>query len=184
VQALLQGINFDVMLTTKVELKPFAHQGQEVRTVQINGQSFFVAKDVCDAIGIQNSRDALSRLDDDEVFVSEIPTGAGLRKTNLVNEVGLYHLLLKSTRPEAKPFRKWVTSVVLPALRKHGSYSTDAAQAPRASTGQLGLFPELPSTEHQRIQNLLVDVALQAKPGSKVAQLVRLVKTRLLTSTN
>jgi hypothetical protein len=46
------------------------------------------------------------------------------------------------------------------------------------------LFPELPSTEHQRIQNLLVDVALQAKPGSKVAQLVRLVKTRLLTSTN
>jgi prophage antirepressor-like protein len=172
------------MQTNKVEFKPFAHQGQEVRTMTIEGQPWFVAKDVCNAIGIQNSRDALRRLDDDEVRVSVIPTPSGSQPHNFISEVGLYHLLLKSTRPEAKPFRKWVTSVVLPALRKHGSYSTDAAQAPRASTGQLGLFPELPSTEHQRIQNLLVDVALQAKPGSKVAQLVRLVKTRLLTSTN
>lgn len=174
------------MLTTKVEMKPFEFNGEAtVRTiVGKNSQNLFVGKDVCAALGIEGHRRALAALDPDERGEYEIRTPSGNQTMIVVNESGLYHLTFRSTKPSAKAFRKWVTSVVLPALRKHGSYSTDAGQTPRPSTGQLGLFPELPSTEHQRIQNLLVDVALQAKPGSKVAQLVRLVKTRLLTSTN
>lgn len=105
------------------ELKVFNYQGNEVRTVEVNGEPWFVLKDVCAVLGIGNSRMVFDRLDSDEKGVSQIDTPGGLQNVNIVNESGLYNVLLRSDKPEAKPLRKWVTSEVLPSIRKTGSYN-------------------------------------------------------------
>lgn len=105
------------------ELQVFRYQGNEVRTVEVNGEPWFVLKDVCAVLGIGNSRMVFDRLDSDEKGVSQIDTPGGLQNVNIVNESGLYNVLLRSDKPEAKPLRKWVTSEVLPSIRKTGSYN-------------------------------------------------------------
>ena len=100
-----------------------------IRAQVINGEPWFVAKDVCQALLIKNSRDAVSGLDDDEISdVGLTDTrskgGSTQRRTfTVVNESGLYGLIMQSRKPEAKPFRKWVTKEVLPTLRKTGIYA-------------------------------------------------------------
>lgn len=104
------------------ELQVFRYQDNEVRTVEINGEPWFVLKDVCAVLGIGNSRMVFDRLDSDEKGVSQIDTPGGLQNVNIINESGLYNVILRSDKPEAKPFRKWVTSEVLPSIRKTGGY--------------------------------------------------------------
>ena len=87
----------------------------------LNENLWFVAKDVCDALTIGNSRDALNRLDDEKAMLV-LPTQFGDKEMNLVNESGLYNLIFQSRKPEAKKFRKWVTCEILPILRKTGRY--------------------------------------------------------------
>ncbi len=82
-----------------------------------------MAADVCAALSIANSRDAVTRLDEDEKGVATIDTLGGRQEMATVNESGLYSLILGSRKPEAKRFKKWVTSEVLPAIRKTGSYN-------------------------------------------------------------
>lgn len=97
----------------------------EVRTVTISGEPWFVAKDVCDVLGISNNRDAISRLDDDEkqtVVLND--TLSRNPNTQVVNEPGLYSLILGSRKPEAREFKRWITHEVIPAIRKHGGYLT------------------------------------------------------------
>ncbi len=115
----------------------FNASNQQVRTVIIDGEPYFVAKDVCAILGISNHKDAASRLDDDEKTRSVLPTQFGEKETNLVNESGLYHLIFQSRKPEAKAFRKWVTSDVLPQLRKTGKYEMKptALKYPRKGEG-------------------------------------------------
>lgn len=100
----------------------FNASNQQVRTVMIENEPYFVVKDVCAILDISNHIDALSRLDGDEKGRSVIPTQFGAKETNLVNESGLYHLIFQSRKPEAKAFRKWVTAEVLPTLRRTGRY--------------------------------------------------------------
>jgi prophage antirepressor-like protein len=100
---------------------PFATQ--QLRVVMRNGEPWFVAADVCAALTIGNNRDALARLDDDERDVGSIDTPSGTQQMGIVNESGLYSLILGSRKPEAKRFKKWVTSEVLPAIRKTGTYA-------------------------------------------------------------
>lgn len=104
------------------ELQVFRYRSNEVRTVEINGEPWFVLKDVCAVLGIGNSRMVFDRLDSDEKGVSQIDTPGGLQNVNIVSESGLYNVILRSDKPEAKPFRKWVTSEVLPSIRKTGGY--------------------------------------------------------------
>lgn len=96
-----------------------------LRVVQKNNQTWFVAKDVCECLGINNSRQALSRLDDDEknsvILNDGIP---GNPNKSVVNEYGLYALVLSSRKPEAHQFKRWVTHDILPTIRKHGAYMT------------------------------------------------------------
>lgn len=94
-----------------------------VRTIDINGEPWFVASDVCKALEIQNNRDAVARLDDDEKGVVLIDTLGGKQNTSIVNEPGLYTLVLGSRKPEAKAFKRWITHDVIPAIRKTGMYS-------------------------------------------------------------
>jgi len=93
-----------------------------VRVVLRDDAPWFVAADVCAALSIENNRDAMSRLDDDEKGVGSIDTPGGSQVMTIVSESGLYSLVLGSRKPEAKPFKKWVTSEVLPAIRKSGRY--------------------------------------------------------------
>ncbi|GFI60898.1 hypothetical protein IMSAG049_00047 [Clostridiales bacterium] len=104
------------------ELQIFTYNGNEVRTVQHNGETWWVLKDVCEVLGIKNTTDVTKRLDNDEVTRFNLGSLSG--ETNIVNESGLYNVILRSDKPEAKPFRKWVTSEVLPSIRKHGAYMT------------------------------------------------------------
>ena len=93
-----------------------------VRVVMRDGEPWFIAADVCRALDIVNSRDALSRLDDDEKGVGSIDTLGGTQQMTVINEPGLYSLVLGSRKPEAKPFKRWVTHEVLPSIARHGAY--------------------------------------------------------------
>ncbi|TDO77727.1 BRO family protein [Halanaerobium saccharolyticum] len=92
----------------------------EVRTLKRNDQVLFVAKDVCDSLDIKNTTDAVKRLDADEV--TRLNLGGRVGETNLVNEFGLYNLVLGSRKPEAKKFKRWITHEVIPEIRKTGQY--------------------------------------------------------------
>lgn len=106
----------------------YAFEGTEVRVVMINGEPWFVAADVCQALAISNNRDAVARLDDDERGVATTDTPSGPQEMGIINEAGLYSLILRSRKAEAKRFKRWVTHEVLPALRKHGAYVMPEAQ--------------------------------------------------------
>ena len=105
------------------DLVKFEFKSHEVRTVVIEGEPWFVAKDVCEILEIANARDAVAALDSDEKDGVGIPVANGReQKTTVVSESGLYALIFKSRKPQAKAFRKWVTSEVLPQIRKTGKY--------------------------------------------------------------
>lgn len=104
-------------------LKLFENPQFRVRVIMRCADPWFVAKDACDCLGVANSRDAVSRLDDDEKDVGKADTLGGSQDMMLISESGLYTLIMRSNKPEAKVFRKWVTSEVLPSIRKTGSYS-------------------------------------------------------------
>ena len=89
-----------------------------VRTVTLEGEPWFVAADVCRALGIGNSRDATARLDDDEKGVVSTDTLGGKQELTIVNEPGLYALVLSSRKPEAKAFKRWITHEVIPQDRR------------------------------------------------------------------
>lgn len=98
----------------------------KVRALNIDGEPWFVAVDVCKALEIKNSRDALARLDDDEKGVVLTDTPGGKQEMNTVNEPGLYGLVLGSRKKEARDFKRWIKHEVLPGIRKHGAYMTPA----------------------------------------------------------
>ncbi len=107
----------------KNELKVFKNeQFGEVRSLEQNGEVLFVAADVCKALDIKNHRDAVKRLDDDEKGVALTDTLGGKQNLNVVNEYGLYNLVLASRKPEAKAFKRWITHEVIPTIRKTGKY--------------------------------------------------------------
>ena len=98
----------------------YAFSTTDLRVVMIEDEPWFVAVDVCNALSIGNPSDAIKSLDDDEVTLGTIE--GSHRATNLINESGLYSLIFKSRKAEAKKFKRWVTHEVLPAIRKTGSY--------------------------------------------------------------
>lgn len=96
-----------------------------IRTISMNGEPWFVLADVCKVLEISHIKDTVNRLDKDEVGQTEVIDSLGRKQTAwIINEGGLYSVILRSDKPQAKPFRKWVTSEVLPAIRKHGAYMT------------------------------------------------------------
>lgn len=115
-------------------LIPFAFDDALVRVVHHDsGEPWFVAADVCAALSLPNATRVLERLDDDEqALISIQGISRGNDQVNIVNESGLYSLVLGSRKPEAKRFKKWVTSEVLPSIRKTGAYSSAGARADAA----------------------------------------------------
>jgi prophage antirepressor-like protein len=90
-----------------------------------SGEPWFVANDICKILGYSNPRDAVAKhIDDEDKRVSQIATPSGTQKTIVINESGLFSLVLRSNKPEAKKFKRWVTAEVLPAIRRYGGYLT------------------------------------------------------------
>jgi prophage antirepressor-like protein len=102
------------------EIIPFDFEEQAVRVMMRDGEPWFVAADVCRVLELSNPTMAVKALDEDEVTLSEIE--GSHRPTNLVSESGLYALVIRSDKPAAKRFRKWITAEVLPTIRRTGSY--------------------------------------------------------------
>jgi Prophage antirepressor len=109
--------------------KIFNYGNQQVRTVFQDGDTWFVAIDACRVLGIRNTTDTLSRLDSDEL--TRFNLGSRHGTVNIVNEFGLYNLILGSRKPEAKKFKRWVTHEVLPSIRKTGAYQIAEAPKPK-----------------------------------------------------
>jgi prophage antirepressor-like protein len=107
-----------------MEIIPFEYESKQVRVIQNeDGNPEWVAKDVCHILDMDVTQ--TRRLDDDEKGLREIQTPGGPQNLVTVNEPGLYTLIIRSNKPEAKKFRKWITSEVLPAIRKSGKYEID-----------------------------------------------------------
>ena len=107
-------------------LQTFNFEELPVRTLEVDGEPYFIGKDVADILGYANGRDALSKhVDSEDKLTSQIATSGQNRNVTIINESGLYSLIFSSKLENAKRFKRWVTSDVLPAIRKHGIYATD-----------------------------------------------------------
>lgn len=106
----------------------FNHLGNNIRVMTDDqGEPLFVLKDICDALDLGNNREVARRLDEDDVSTTDVTDNLGRKqKTNVITEAGLYEVIFMSRKPEATQFRRWVTSEVLPSIRKHGMYATPA----------------------------------------------------------
>ena len=93
----------------------------EIRTIQLNNEPMFCLPDICRVLEVKNTTDVAKRLEDDEV--TRFNLGGQVGVTNFVTESGLYAVILRSDKPNAKRFRKWITSEVIPSIRKTGTYS-------------------------------------------------------------
>ena len=105
------------------ELQTFDYNGSQVRTVEKDGEAWWVLSDVCRVLELSDTRRTAERLDEDELTRLRLHSGGQSREMYVINESGLYNVILRSDKPQAKPFRKWVTSEVLPTIRKTGQYN-------------------------------------------------------------
>ena len=104
------------------ELQIFTYNDTTLRTVEMDGEMWWVLKDVCGVLGIVKPDNVAARLDDDEKGTCVVGTPGGKQNMTVVNEPGLYNVILRSDKPEAKDFKRWVTHEVLPSIRRTGSY--------------------------------------------------------------
>lgn len=108
----------------------FDFNGASVRVVMLDGEPWFVAKDICDVLGIQQPIRAVENLDSDEVSKTHVTDALNRQQeTYIVSESGLYALVIRSNKPNARKFRKWITSEVLPSIRKTGAYAVNQDHA-------------------------------------------------------
>lgn len=111
------------------ELMPFEYENHEVRVIQDeNGDPWWFVKDVCDVLDLSNTTESVRFLDDDEKSTFRNSEGCPGPERIIISESGLYTLILRSNKPEAKKFRRWITHEVLPAIRRTGYYAAPAAQ--------------------------------------------------------
>lgn len=136
------------------ELQTFNFEELPVRTLEVDGEPYFIGKDVADILGYANGRDALSKhVDAEDKLTSQIATAGQNRNVTIINESGLYSLIFSSKLENAKRFKRWVTSEVLPTLRKTGAY-----QVPRDPMQALRLMFEATEETKQEIKNVKDDV--------------------------
>lgn len=107
------------------DLMRFEFSGRPVRVLMVDGEPWWVARDVCEVLGLGDQRQSTRHLDDDEKGVSTIHTLGGPQQMTTINEPGLYSLVLRSRRPEAREFKRWITHDVLPQIRREGAYQVE-----------------------------------------------------------
>lgn len=145
--------------TSSANALTFSFSTQTLRAVMINGEPWFVASDVADALAYRDAFNATRFLDDDEKGTQIVSTPSGEQEMTVINESGLYACILKSRKPEAKKFKKWVTSEVLPAIRKTGRYvAATAKPEPQPAPPHAGR-EQLNAADMQNIKRLIWLVA-------------------------
>lgn len=161
-------------------IQVFEYQNNKVRTVDVDGEAWFVLKDVCEVLHLGTTAKVAERLDDDEKSMNQIHTPGGTQNVTVVNESGLYHVILRSDKPEAAPFRRWVTNDVLPAIRKTGSYN--APQLTRSqllATALIAAHEELEEKDKQietmKPKALFADAVSASKKSILVGELAKLL---------
>ncbi|MCV7565109.1 phage antirepressor [Micrococcus luteus] len=138
-------------------VQPFDYQGREVRTLLIDGEPHFVANDICAVLDLTDPRKSVNLLDEDERNTVPVTDSLGREQmTFVVTEAGMYSLVLRSRKPEAKAFKRWITHEVLPAIRKTGTYSAT---------------PALPQDYASALRELAASVEAKAAAEAKVAEL-------------
>ncbi|WP_278619570.1 Bro-N domain-containing protein [Ectopseudomonas oleovorans] len=142
-------------------ITPFSFEQHHVRTIEQDGQAWFVLNDVTEALEFSRGRNAARMLDDDEKGAHIVSTPGGEQEITIINESGLYSLVLKSRKPSAKRFKKWVTAEVLPAIRKTGRY-----ESPKPAT--------LTPAQQRHIQNRVAELA--RSPGNSFTNVYRSIK--------
>jgi len=166
------------------ELKTWTFSGSEVRTVEVNGEPWWVLKDVCTVLEIKNHKEVPDRLEPDEVGRFDVPHPQNPAKPLemvFINESGLYSVILRSDKPQARPFRRWVTGEVLPCIRKTGGYSVRKpvsdvqlrkleVQERNAKTRAAQLLLKMTNVEtlSQEYKNILVAKAAEVLTGVPV----------------
>lgn len=172
--------NQNTSLTTTSNLQEFFFESQQIRVITKNKEPWFILSDVCKILEIGNSRDVSRRLEDDEKGVVIIDTLGGAQKITIINEAGLYQVVLLSRKPSAKQFKRWVTHEVLPQIRKHGAYMTSSKieellQDPEAWVQLLTALKE----ERLQKNKLLLQIESD-KPKIVFADAVSTSQTRIL----
>nr|DAW64220.1 MAG TPA: hypothetical protein [Caudoviricetes sp.] len=161
-----------------------------IRIVMKDDDPWFVAADVCTALGIGNVTNAVRSLDDDEATLYKIKgsfnNAIQERKVNIVNESGLYALIMKSNKPEARKFRKWVTSEVLPSIRKTGQYVMRITPEQKGELQRL-IAQRFPEGKHRpyawsRFNNHFVIASYKDLPQRRFSEAVEYIKTMPLKS--
>ncbi len=146
---------------TEIVPLAFAFEGREVRVeVDHDGLPWWVISDVCSALDIANVGNTVSRLDEADIRTTDVRSGGQRRAVKVVNESGLFDLILDSRKPEARRFRRWVTSDVLPQIRKTGTYSPAATPVVLPTTRELALLV-LAAEDRADAQAARADVAEQ-----------------------
>ncbi len=160
------------------EIQEFYFNGDAVRTLLRDNEPYFVGKDVAEILGYSNPRDALSKhVDSDDKGVAKCDTLGGTQQTTIINESGLYSLILSSKLPKAKEFKHWVTSEVLPTIRKHGAYMTDAKAA--AIVTDKGSLADLLQQAAEQLKRKDIQIE-QMKPKALFADAVSTSDTPIL----
>ena len=163
------------------ELQILIYTDKQIRTLLKDGEPWFVAKDICEILEISNANMAAARLDDDEVSQAEVTDSLGrLQKTNIINEMGLYNLILRSDKPEAKQFKRWITHEVIPSIRKYGAYVTPDTLEKMITSPEFGirLLTEIKEERNKRQKaEAIIDAQ---KPQVLFAQAVEVSKTSIL----
>lgn len=163
------------------EIQIFNYRNKQVRTVEKDGGPWWVLKDVCEVLEINNHKMTAQRLDGDEVSQTDLADSLGRQQsTTIINESGLYNVILRSDKPQAKPFRKWVTSEVLPSIRKHGGYLTPekVEEALLNPDTIIRLATDLKAEREKRLR--LEEQAQKDKPKVLFADAVATAKTSIL----
>ncbi len=161
-------------------LQTWSYGNSEIRTIQKDGEPWWVLSDVCKVLELSSPHKVADRLEADEKGRNLIPTLGGMQEMTTVNESGLYAVILRSDKPQAKPFRRWVTSEVLPSIRKHGAYMTDQTleQALTSPDFLIQLATQLKEEKEQRKQ--LEAKVEQDKPKVLFADSVSASKSSIL----
>lgn len=153
----------------------------QIRTLAIENEPWFVGKDVADVLGYSNSRDALSKhVDQEDKGVANCDTLGGKQELTVINESGLYSLVMGSKLPSAKKFKRWVTAEVLPAIRKHGAYMTSETIEKVLSDPDTIIKIATQLKEEQAKRMLLEVKVEEQKPKVLFADAVATSKTSIL----
>ena len=150
----------------KNALQVFVYNGESIRAVEVNGEPYFVGKDIATVLGYSNTNDALIRhVDEEDKLTSRITMAGQGRDVIVINESGIYSLIFASKLPEAKNFKRWVTHEVLPSIRRTGSYTVNQ---PRMSVEELELRINTLNLERAKLINSMLEApAFPMTPETK-----------------